>query len=71
MAIFTALSLDFEGTEKTNADFPSNLDEFIVGNMMYLPEIGDTECISRFLFELSYTMKNIIRLVWQCKQVIL
>lgn len=26
MATFTALSFDFEGTEKTNADFPSNSD---------------------------------------------
>lgn len=71
MAIFTGLSLDFEGTEKTNADFPSSLHEFILGHMTYLSEIGDSECISRLLFELSYTMKNIIRLVWQCKQVIL
>lgn len=26
MAFFTALSFDFEATEKTSADFPSNLD---------------------------------------------
>lgn len=52
MAIFTALSFDFEGAEKTNADFPSNSDQLVQGNMAYLSEIGDTECNSGLHFEL-------------------